>query len=367
MIKKTTRVALLCSAAAFALSGAYAQAQEQAENDFDPEACVILAERLAEDADVDAEVRTEVEEVVAEGDVARCHLVFTTWEEEGTITRESLELVATEQVTERMIVQQEVEVEADVAVYQPPAEVDVDTGQPEIVWTMPRQSVTVDEQAPQITIRQGQPIVRVEVPQPRVSVMIPEPEVIIHWPESTLDMAELEPMIEVRIPEPTVDVRMPEPVVELSIGGERAGELVEREDGRFAPRDATDEDLEPRISIQQHEATVSPGEDAEAPEIVFNRGEPVVTIEGEEPEVTVEVVGEPEVQVQAGQRNGEREADVEIRDDDAVEENGLEDDALQEDAIDEDALQEDALEEEVELEDDLEIDVEDDEDDENEN
>lgn len=318
MTKKTTRAALLCSVAAFIFTGAYAQT-EPAEGEANPEACVILAERLAADAEVDTEVRAEVEDVISDGDPARCEVVFTAWEDEGTITRDSLELVATEQVTERMIVQQEVEVEADVAVYQPPAEVDVDTGTPEIVWTMPRQSVTVDEPAPQITIRQGRPIVNVEVPQPRVTVMIPEPEVIITWPDSTLDMAELEPMIEVRIPEPTVNVRMPEPVIELTIGGEGPSDLVELEDGRFAPRDATEADLEPRISIQQHEATVTPGEEAEAPEIVFNRGEPVVTIEGEEPEVTVEVVGEPEIRVSAGERNGETEADVEARDEDAVE------------------------------------------------
>ena len=314
MIKKTTRAALLCSAAAFAFSTAYAQT-EQAAGEVDPEACIILAERLAEDVDVDAEVRTEVESVISEGDVTQCHLVFTAWEEEGAITRESLELVATEQVTERMIVQQEVEVEADVAVYQPPAEVDVDTGQPEIVWTMPRQTVTVDEQAPQITVRQGRPTVHVEVPQPRVTVMIPEPEVTITWPDSTLDMAELEPMIEVRIPEPVVNVRMPEPVIELTIGGDGPSDLVELEDGRFAPEGATAEDLEPRISIQQQEATVSPGEEAEAPEIVFNRGEPVVTVEGEEPEVTVEIVGEPEIRVSAGQRDGEMDADVTVDED----------------------------------------------------
>jgi hypothetical protein len=349
MIKKTTRAALLGTVAAFVLTGAHAQTDQQADAEIDPEACVILAERLADDVDVEAEVRADVEDVIAEGDVTRCHMVFTAWEEEGDISRESLELVATEQVTERMIVQQEVEVEADVAVYQPPAEVDVDTGQPEIVWTMPRQSVTVDEQAPQITIRQGRPTVNVEVPQPRVTVMIPEPEVIITWPESTLNMAELEPMIEVRIPEPTVNVHMPEPIVELTIGGDGPSDLVELEDGRFAPRDATEEDLQPRISVQQQEATVSPGAEAEAPEIVFNRGEPQVSYEREEPEVTVEVVGEPEIRISAG----DEQADITVRDDaaeaDAAEtENDLPDEEMPaEDVEDTDNGE---LEDEAELE-----------------
>lgn len=305
MLRKTTRAALLGSVAALVFSGAYAQNADQAEGDVDTESCAALADRLADDAQVDTEVRTEVEDVIATGDVTQCHVLFMAWEEEGAITRESLELVGTEEVTQRMIVQQEIEVDADVAVYQPPAEVDVDTGTPEVVWTMPRQSVTVDEQAPQITVRQGRPIVNLEVPQPRVTVMIPEPEVIITWPDSTLDMSQFEPNIEVRIPEPIVTVNMPDPVIELTIGGDGPTDLVELEDGRFAPQGATEEDLAPRLSMRQNEATISPGQDSEAPEIVFNRGEPVVTYEGEEPEVTVDVVGEPEIRVEIGQRDGD--------------------------------------------------------------
>ncbi|WP_209428392.1 hypothetical protein [Pararhodobacter sp. SW119] len=323
MLRQTTRAALLGTVAAFAFSGTYAQTADQTDDGLDTEACVVLAERLADDTEVDAEVRTEVENVIATGDVTQCHVVFTAWEEEGTIDRETLELVGTEQVTERMIVQQEIEVAADVAVYQPPAEVEVDTGTPEIVWTMQRQSVTIDEQAPQITVRQGRPSVHVEVPQPRVTVMIPEPEIIITWPESTLDMSELEPMIEVRIPEPVVTVNMPDPIIELTIGGAAPSDLVELEDGRFAPQGATQEDLQPRISIQQQEPTVSPGHEAEAPEIVFNRGEPRVTFEGEEPEVTVEVVGEPEIRVSSGQQGGE--ANVTIRDNAAERDGAAED------------------------------------------
>lgn len=315
MLRNTTRIALLSSVAALAFTTAQAQTNEQAQAETDAQACVSLAERLADDTDVDAEVRTEVEDVIATGDVTQCEVVFTAWEEEGTINRETLELVGTDTVTERMIVQQEIEVDADVAVYQPPAEVGVDTGTPEVMWTLPRQSVTVEEQAPQILIRQGRPSVNVELPQPRVTVMIPEPEIIITWPESTLDMSQLEPRIEVRIPEPTVTVNMPDPIIELTIGGEGPTDLVELEDGRFAPQGASEADLEPRISIQNRDAMISPGQEAEQPEIVFNRGEPRVTYEGGDPEVTVEVVGEPEIRVSGGQQDGE--ANVTIRLDEA--------------------------------------------------
>lgn len=313
MLRKTTRLALLGSVAAFAFSTAYAQTNNQGEGDLDPEACVKLAERLAVDGEVAADVRTEVEDVIATGDERQCNVVFIAWEKEGSIDRETLELVGTDTVSQRMIVQQEIEVDADVAVYQPPAEVDVNTGKPEIVWNMARQSATVEEQAPQITIRQGQPTVNVELPQPRVTVMIPEPEIIITWPESTLDMSKIEPEIEVRIPEPTVTVNMPDPIIELTIGGEGPKDLVELEDGRFAPQGSTEEDLKPRIAIQQNEATVSRGADAEAPEIVFNRSEPKVTYEGQDPKVTVGVVGEPEIRVSTGQGDGE--VNVTIRDD----------------------------------------------------
>jgi len=248
--------------------------------------------------------------MIAAGDIARCNLTFATWEEEGVLTRESLEIVARESVTERMIVQQEIEVDADVAVYQPPAEVGVDTGTPVIVWTMPRQSVTVDEQSPQIVVRQGRPSVTVEVPQPRVIVMIPEPEVIITWPDSSIDMSALEPKIEVRIPEPMVTVTMPDPIVELTIGGAEPTDLVELEDGRFAPQGTTAANLEPRIQIVGQEAMVSQGQEAENADIIFNRGRPTVTFENQEPEVTVNVIGEPEVQVYAGQ--GTSDANVTI-------------------------------------------------------
>ena len=297
MLRKTTRAALLGSVAAFAVSGAYAQSADEVEGDVDPEACVILADRLADASDVDPEVRTEVEDVIASDSETQCHVVFDTWEQEGEVTRETLELVGDEQVTQRMIVQQEIEVDADVAVYQPPAEVDVDSGTPELIWSMPRQSATVEEHAPEVMIRQGRPTVNVELPQPRVTVMIPEPEISVTWPDSTLDMSELEPTFDIRIPEPTVTVNMPDPVIELAIGGDGPADLVELEDGRFAPQGATEEDLEPRIAVQQQDVTVSRGEETEAPEIVFNRAEPVVTYEGQDPEVTVEVIGEPEIRI----------------------------------------------------------------------
>lgn len=304
MLGKTTRAALLGSVATFIFTAAYAQeTTDQPSGELDQEACVALAERLSDDGEVDPDVRTDVEDVIASGDIAQCNVVITAWDERGAIDRETLELVGSETASQRMIVQQEIEVDADVAVYQPPAEVGVDTGTPEIVWTMERQSVTIDEQAPQITIRQGRPTVNVEVPQPRVTVMLPEPEIIVTWPESTLDMSDLEPMIEVRIPEPMVTVNMPDPVIELTIGGEGPQDLVELDDGRFAPQGATADDLEPRITIQQQDATINPGQEAEAPEIVFNRGEPEVTIEGGDPEVTVEIVGEPEIEVTTGQQN----------------------------------------------------------------
>ena len=327
MFEKTTRAALLGSVAAFAISSAQAQTADQTADqpngDLASEACVALAERLADDPQVETDVRTDIESVIASGDVAQCQVVFTAWEEQGEINRDALELVGSERVTERMIVQQEIEVDADVAVYQPPAEVNVDTGAPEVVWTMPRQNATITEQAPEITIRQARPTVHVEIPQPRITVMIPEPEITVTWPDSTLDMSQLEPTIEVRIPEPIVTVSMPDPVIELTIGGAGPSELTELEDGRFAPQGASEADLEPRITYQGQDATVSPGQQAEDPEIVFNRGEPSVTYEGQDPEVTVEVVGEPEIRISTGRQDGATNTTTGgARSDEATEEDG---------------------------------------------
>lgn len=315
MLKKKLHIALLGSAAAFAFSTAHAQTNEQPDGSLDPEACANLTERLTNNTDIDAEVRTRLEEIIAAGDVAQCGLIFTAYEREGVITAETLEIVATASTTQRMIVQQEIEVDAEAVVYQPPAEVGVESGAPEVVWSMPRQSVTVNEQAPQIVVRQGQPSVRVEVPQPRIIVNIPEPEVIITWPDSSIDMSAIEPNIEVRIPEPTVTVSMPDPIVELTIGGQDPSGLVQLEDGRFAPPGTELADLEPRVSMSQQEAMVSRGMAAEDPEIVFNRGAPEVLFETPEPEVTVNVLGEPEVQVTVGQGSAERNVTIQGADD----------------------------------------------------
>lgn len=313
---RATRIALLGSVAASMFGVAHAQTADQTEGVLASEACVALSERLATDDQIDAEMRTNVEQVIATGDLAQCQVLIMAWDDEGTLSGETMELVGSEQVTERMIVQQEVEVDADVAVYQPPAEVDVDTGTPEISWTMPRQSATINEAAPEVTIRQAQPRVHVEVPQPRVTIMIPEPEIQITWPEPTLDMARVEPTIEVRIPEPIVSVTMPEPIIELRVGGEGPSSLVQREDGRFAPQDATEEDLQPRITLRREDPTVAPGQDPEEPEIVINREDPVVVYETQDPEVTVDIVGEPEVVMTSGQAESD-DADAPETDDDA--------------------------------------------------
>jgi hypothetical protein len=300
MLKAPTRVALLGSVAGFVLAGA-AQAQQvapaDAQVDASPEACVILAERLAAEADIDAAVRTEVEGFIAEGDYAQCQVVITSWEQEGVLTADTLQVVARAVATERMIVQQEVEVAAEAAVYQPPAEVTVEADDAEILWTLPRQTVTVEEQGPTITVRQARPQISVEVPQPRVTVMMPEPEITVTWPEATLDMAQIEPMIDVRIPEPRVTVEVPEPVVEVMIGGAEPTGLVALEDGRFAPAGTTVQDLDPRVAVRQQQFTISPTAEIEAPEIVINRGDPIVTFEGQEPEVTVQVIGEPQIEL----------------------------------------------------------------------
>lgn len=303
MFDKSLRATLLASIAVCGAAAGHAQEQQPAGAAGDPQACVRLSERIGQDASVEAEVRSGIEAIIASGDGARCEAIVTTWETEGSITEDSLQLVATEQATERLIVQQEVEVSADAAVYQPPAEISVTTGSAEVVWTMPRQTIMIEEQAPQITINQQQPTISVEMPQPRVTVMIPEPEIIITWPESTANVAAIEPTIEVRIPDPVVTVNMPEPIVELTIGGAVPQDLVQLEDGRFAPQGATVEDLEPRISIDQGEPTITPGQEVAAPEVTYSRSEPVVNIQRADPQVTVQVVGEPDIQLIIGEAN----------------------------------------------------------------
>ncbi|MDO5529399.1 MAG: hypothetical protein Q4F71_08345, partial [Paracoccus sp. (in: a-proteobacteria)] len=291
-----SRIALLGSVAALALTGAHAQTAEQAATN--PEACAMLAERLAADEAVEAEVRTDVEGIIAEGNVARCEITLTTWDERGAIDSEALALVATDEVSQRMIVQQEVEVAANVAVYQPPAEVSVEAGAADIAVTTPRQSVTVEEAAPQITVRQARPTVNVEIPQPRITVMMPEPEIIINWPDPTVSMTDVQPEIVVNIPDPVVNVTMPQPVVELALGDAGPTGLVELDDGRFAPEGATAEDLEPVVTVTTADAVVRQEGEAQPAEVIVNRAEPTVTYETEEPEVVVQQVGEAEVSVQ---------------------------------------------------------------------
>jgi hypothetical protein len=312
MFHTSIRVAFLGSAAAIAFTAAHAQEQQPAnEANANPEACVILANRLAEDTAVDQEVRGQVEQVIATGDPNQCQALFANWDQEGSVSQQSVEMVTSESATQRMIVQQEVEVAAEAFVYQPPPEVTVDTGTPEVLWTMPQQSLTIEERAPEITVRQGQPVISVEIPQPRITVMIPEPEIIVTWPDATASMTgEMEPVIEVRIPEPVVTVNMPEPIVELSIGGATPQDLVQLDDGRFAPQGSTQEDLQPRITLQRQDVTINPTQEAQAPEVVFNRSQPIVNVEAQQPQVSVELVGEPEVNVTAGGQTGQQQQDA---------------------------------------------------------
>ena len=65
--------------------------------------------------------------------------------------------VATETVTERISCSRKSRSTPTLPVYQPPAEISVDAGAPEIVWTLPRQTVTVEEQAPEVVVRQAAP------------------------------------------------------------------------------------------------------------------------------------------------------------------------------------------------------------------
>jgi hypothetical protein len=311
MLKTSIRAAFLGSATALAFTAAHAQAQTQPQPQpggvqADPQACASLASRLANDATVEADVRNRIEQIIASGNVTQCQAVLTNWDQQGAVNQESLELVATESATQRMIVQQEVQVDAEAAVYQPPPEIGVNTGAPEILWSMPRQTVTINEPAPEISIRQGQAQVLVEVPQPRVTVMIPEPEIFISWPETTAEMSAVQPIIEVRVPEPIVTVNMPPPIVELTIGGAAPGNLVQLEDGRFAPEGTNQDDLLPRITVQQQEATVGASQEMQAPEIVLNRAQPAVTLESSDPDVQVQVVGEPEVRVVTGNQPAEQ-------------------------------------------------------------
>lgn len=308
-MRSTYLVAALLGGTALAAPAVAQQQQQQQQQEGQADAtasadCENLVQLLESDGGIAEDLRAELDNIVAEADEARCAVIVTAYEEEGQITQESVqqsaEVVATERAQETVTVQQEIDVEGAAAVYQPPPEISVEQPGAEVELQEGQTEVTVNQAAPRVEIRQGQPRITVQMAQPTIRIEMPEPEIVMTYPDPEVSVAESEPQIAVRMGEPQVSVEMPEPVVELQLeAGQDAQErqLVQNEQGRYVPREAAPEDLEPRISVNTAEPVLRRTGENQAPVVNLSRAEPEVIYQAGEPEVSVEFVGEPQIEV----------------------------------------------------------------------
>ncbi len=314
-MRSTYLVAALMGGTALASAPpAVAQQQQQQQQQQDQAGaaaeagCEDLAQLLAENAAGADELRAELESIVEEADAARCAIVVTTYEQEGQFSQaavdESAEVVATERAQETITIEQEIDVEGAAAVYQPPPEISVEQPGAEVELREGQTEVTVNQAAPRVEVRQGQPRITVQMAQPTIRIEMPEPEIVMTYPDPEVAVAESEPQVAVRMGEPQVSVEMPEPIVELQLAaGQEAQErqLVRNEQGRYVPREAAPEELEPRISVNSAEPVLRRIDAEQAPVVNLSRAEPEVVFQSAEPEVSVEFVGEPQIEIAAAE------------------------------------------------------------------
>ncbi|MFD2189319.1 PRC-barrel domain-containing protein [Pistricoccus aurantiacus] len=134
---------------------------------------------------------------------------------------------------------------------------DSDQAGMEINVDQPDPRVTVDQAKPQVTVKQYPPEVKVRQPAPEIRVIMPEPEVTIE---------QRKPDIQIQMPEPDINVQQGEPEVSID---RSEPDINIQDDG---------DDQQAQVDVQQAKADIRfEGDD-----------QPQVTVEQEDPTITVE-------------------------------------------------------------------------------
>ncbi|MGR3453315.1 PRC-barrel domain-containing protein [Pseudooceanicola sp.] len=218
--------------------------------------------------------------------------------------RETAEMEMSDEVTERVELEQQATIEGQAAVIVPEPQVDVEVDAPEVTVRKSQPQVSVQERAATIQVEQPQPNVAVQIPEIIVQVEVPAPRIFVQTDEPTVDVASADPQVEVQQGEPRVTVRQPDPELRVDLGVESQGE--EALPGEPQMAEDMDDDTEMNrggdVDVASNAPQVRIVEPEGEPEVSIASAQPNVEFRGSDPNVSVSFAQEPTVQIsQTGQ------------------------------------------------------------------
>jgi len=151
---------------------------------------------------------------------------------------------------------------ADIVVQQPAPTITVEQPPPQISVQQVPPNVSVRQRQPQIVVHQPAPVVRIDIPQPEITVRMPPPEV---------NVEQASPEVAVQEQKPTVQVTQPEaPQVQVGSGDQAS------------------------VSVAKPPAAKVQVEQVGEPQVTYERAEPQVTINQskEPPKIRIEHLDE---------------------------------------------------------------------------
>lgn len=242
----------------------------EALNSDDPEACMQAEETLASAAD-----RME--------------------------DRDTAQGETSDEVTERVELEEQATIEGQAAVMVPEPEVDVEVDAPQVTVRKSQPEVSVQEQAARIQVEQPQPTVDVQIPEIVVRVEVPAPRIFVQTDQPTVDVASANPQVEVTQGEPRVTVRQADPELRVDLGVTSEGEDAQPGEPQMAKdMEAGDQDNMNRggdVDVASNEPQVEFVEPEGEPQVSIASAEPQVEFRGSEPNVSVSFTQEPTVEI----------------------------------------------------------------------
>ncbi|WP_131802660.1 PRC-barrel domain-containing protein [Limimaricola pyoseonensis] len=281
---------------------------------------LLLQEQMAEGVPTESGMtEDQINELIAAENDAECAVVYVELEQlvavdverEAVESEDEAELAETETATVRL--EDEVVIEGMVYLDQQAPQVNVESGQTDVMVSNATPDVTVQEGQADILIRQAPATITMDMPQPTIRIEQPAPEIIITMPEPGVDVANAQPSVEVRQADPIVSVTQPRPRVELELqrapeGSEGGVQVTDRATGETyeagaEPGEARSvENAEVQLSTTEPTVTYEEERDAQSANVQVQRAEPNIRFESAEPVIEFTQAGEPMIEmVQTGE------------------------------------------------------------------
>ena len=215
--------------------------------------------------------------------------------------RDTAQTETSDEVTERVELEEQATIEGQAAVMVPEPEVDVQVDAPQVTVRKAQPEVSVQEQAARIQVEQPQPTVDVQIPEIVVRVEVPAPRIFVQTDEPMVEVASANPQIEVTQGEPRVTVRQADPELRVDLGVTSEGEEAQPGEPQMAEdMEAGDQDNMNRggdVDVASNEPQVEFVEPEGEPQVSIASAEPQVEFRGSEPNVSVSFTQEPTVEI----------------------------------------------------------------------